>query len=281
MNRNMEKTMNRAPGYPMPATGNFEWPDLSKIESLNNCGTKTSPKILQAFRTRLQIETDREAQSKGSYLKWAELSEGAKELAENGHCGFRLSNIEDIKKAFAPDIKILMDKTPVRTYRDYDRDKHYMNGPMRDLIHSSLSKAGVVQAAQEYFGLRGMKVDRVVLHVSYSDDTHYQQVMSDTKEFTKAINFHFDPKAGTAKCILYLKDIGVNDGPFTFITQSHRWLTNQASRLAAKANCTVNYLDNDVARATFMALPEKQRKDISVRFCHGRQHRTLRANSIS
>jgi len=290
--------INRSPGYPNTYVGEFIWPNIDLVpvfsgverldwedeicenieraiinngnvikqidklkdkvirKSTNSCGTT----VLAKFFDRLKVEYNRESRirERAKHDKKDTLG-----LSENG---FGISNIEEkyiaeIKKTLKKDIDRLIESDPVRSYKAYDRSVMYKEGSSPvNLINHIFEKQDILPSARLYFGLPLMKVESVCLHISFPDDVHYRQVLSDTDYNPKTVLLHFDPKAGTMKSILYLKEITVNDGPFTYLPQTHRLKTKAVERLAAKSNCTVNYLNSDESRKSFMHLPEALRK---------------------
>ena len=217
---------------------------------------------MSEFFKRLKREYAQEQKTLKSQKHTDKILKGTRDLAENGFFKRTLpkNDINDLRELFSKKIKILQNKKPDRSYRIYDRSISHARDKVCKRVNGILSKNGIVQCAQEYFGFPRMAVQLVVLHISYADDVHFRQVLSDTDYCPKTVGLHFDPKSGTIKCILYLKDITENDGPFTYVPQSHRLSTNPLERLAAKSNCTVNYLDSDNSRKEFMNLPDILRK---------------------
>jgi hypothetical protein len=216
------------------------------------------------FFNRFLLEYDREVEAlnkKGQIKGLSNLSEEGARLAENGFFTKHLEqkDIEKINKHLQSDINSLLNKKPTRDYRSYDRSIFYVQDSNTQLIDSILRESGCINAAEEYFSF-SMKVYSVTLHISFPDDVHFNQVMSDKDYFPKACGLHFDPKSSTIKSILYLKNITEEDGPFTYLPKTHNLINPPLERLSAKANCTVNYLDSDEARASFMGLPSDMRK---------------------
>ena len=234
--------------------------ELKKLKkSLGSGGTH-----LGSFFNRFPVEYDREQESmrRGKEKKpLDQLSEDGKKLALNGFFVKHLTEerVKQINDQLGADIHRLLNKEPVRSFRAYDRSEFYTSGPNVKLIDDTLRESGSIQAAEEYFGF-SMRVFSVTLHISFPDDVHFNQVFSDKKYTPKTCGLHYDPKSGTIKSILYLKNITEDDGPFTYLPKTHNFINPPLERLSAKANCTTNYLDSPEARASFMKLPEKMRK---------------------
>ena len=117
----------------------------------------------------------------------------------------------------------------------------------------------LLEASQYYFGVEQV-IHAVALHVCRETDQHYTMTCQDLAP-TDLVNLHFDPKDGMMKCILYLDEVELEDGPFSYIEGSHRWYTDPIAKLAAKANGVTNYLASPEHRRAFMRLPE------ALRYC--------------
>lgn len=233
--------------------------ELNKLRSELSGGSH-----FDSFFSRFPMEYDREQEAMkkaGKKKPLDQLSDHGRSLALNGYFTKALESerIAQINNQLQPSINKLLEKEPVRSFRAYDRSEFYNSGPNVKLIDDILRESGCINAAEEYFGFP-MRVFSVTLHISFPDDVHFNQVMSDKRYTTKTCGLHYDPKSGTIKSILYLKNITEDDGPFTYLPKSHNLINPPLERLSAKANCTTNYLDSPEARQSFMMLPEKMRK---------------------
>jgi len=278
----------RSPGYPLECVEDFDWPDPKTVPSLSQYSEVDESKyekksieeirkvlsrelsgldmtgIMDSFFSNINKQRSWENKSRGGNFKsFDSLPEGAKKLAENGNaiCNIPEADMVAIKSHIENDISSLIESKARGTYATYDRSKGYeKNGKYVGIVNNILTKNGMIECANSYFGYNDMRVATVTLHVAMPGDIHLRQVFNDIGYGTDLFNLHFDPKGGTMKCILYLDDVDINDGPFTYIPQSHRYSIPQDTRLAAKANCTGNYLDSELKRRFFMSLPERLRK---------------------
>lgn len=253
----------RSPGYPRDCVQDFIWPDPSECPILAGAGkiderVRTSLSSAFADNYAKQQKWERDARST-SFKSWGSLSHATRMIAEHGSAELQVPT-RDLKECLQGDIDSLLNVEPVRNYRAYDRSKEYGAGtPCFNTVRKILGEHGVFTSAADYFGFQSMNLALVTLHVAKPGDVHLYQVFSDSGYKTDLYNMHFDPKAGTMKCILYLNQVGVDDGPFSYVPQSHRWAIPEETRLAAKANCTGNYLDTPEKRSFFMSLPEHKR----------------------
>lgn len=216
-----------------------------------------SPYIIEFFN-RFMVEWQRE-KNKGNRLKWKLLSEPSKKFAQQGWYNIKISNEElsSLNNLLKRDIEKLNNSPSRKNYRAYDRSISYKNGKVVNLVQSIYSNNKLINIAEEYRGKK-FAVKSVVLHISRPDDYHINQVFSDLNYHTRTQMFHTDPKT-TVKSLLYIKDVGEEDGPFEFIKNSSQLYRDSLTRLAAKTNCTINYLDSDKARADFMNMPDPLR----------------------
>jgi len=235
--------------------------ELTRIKYECNLHNEIHKIFFERFIVELRREFETLSMRKLPQLPLSKLSEKSNSLAKYGYYIDSIDNdiIKHIRDLLKLDIINLIDTEPVRNYREYDRSIFYRNEPIVQYIDNLFTKIGYIEASENYFGFK-MHVYSVTLHVCFPDDVHKNQVLSDKKYTTKTRGLHFDPKSGTIKSILYLKDISTNDGPFKFIPGSHNLINPPIQRLSAKANCTTNYLDSDEARYSFMKLPELMRK---------------------
>jgi len=280
---------NRSPGYPLECVTDFIWPDpnmvpplmgypevdeskyvgksLPEVKGIMTQDLQKTPKLLtllNEFFANINKQSTWENKSRSdSFKDFDSLPKQAQELAENGSVVYTLpdSDMLTLKSYIQNDIDKLINSESRGIYSTYDRSKGYdKNGDYIRIVDDILRRNGILGWANDYFGYNSMHVATVTLHVAMVGDIHLRQVFSDIGYGTDLFNLHFDPKGGTMKCILYLDDVGLDDGPFTYIPQSHRYSIPQDTRLAAKANCTGNYLDSELKRRFFMSLPERLRK---------------------
>ena len=285
-------TLNRSPGYYISTdSGPMQWPDIDMCPHLQGLtehkyksnvlddlshllDNLSAPNIVKrelsnikaklkftnaysnSFFTRFHVEYQKEFDVRQKQnLKPLD----AGDLAYAGYEIFDL-DLSKIKSRLKRDIDELLAEKPIKNYRKYDRHKVFKRGSdVCNLLQSLYTKEGLCKRASDYFGF-DLNVFSCVLHISQSDDIHYKQVMSDVKYVPKTVNLHYDPKSGTIKSIVYLKDIDVTNGPFSYIPESHIVDNPSIDRLSGKATSTTNYLDTELGRWTFMNMPERMRK---------------------
>lgn len=119
---------------------------------------------------------------------------------------------------------------------------------------------GLLQAATKYHRVPDLEFKHVCLHICAPTDTHYTQTLQDCMTTSQLVGLHFDPKP-VMKTILYLNDVTLDTGPFSFLPTSHRWRFNELEMVVAKGNSTGNYLNSPEHRRVALAFPMIARKN--------------------
>jgi len=162
-------------------------------------------------------------------------------------------------------------KTTIRELVDSKRDKMivYNRGYIMErtrnidatgmgIIKEILDDLGIQEMAEKYYNCK-WSPSTARLHVSKSDDQHCLQTLNDLIKDNppKHKNLHIDPKLDM-KCIIYLNNVGVDDGPFSYIRGSHLWNSdNIIKRNIAKANNVYNINNTPEKRKQFLCLPRE------------------------
>lgn len=128
---------------------------------------------------------------------------------------------------------------------------------LRELL-DVLRDACVDEAMNYYLG-HDVGLRFVHLQISRPDDKWFTRMYEDVNFHPRSRDMHFDSYSGIIKVILYLGDIGVDDGPFRYVPGSHRWQMPLVKRLAAKANPYANDLCSPAKRRAFLELPTSLR----------------------
>jgi len=118
---------------------------------------------------------------------------------------------------------------------------------------------GVLQAATKYNKFKPLEVKNVVLHIAKPTDQNYKQFLYDCKTVSKTTNLHIDPKENVIKAMMYLNDITKDDGPFSYIEKSNRWIHNKLQNIFGRAISTGSYCHTPEARAVVFQLPKELR----------------------
>lgn len=171
----------------------------------------------------------------------------------------RISNI------IRDDYNKLIDNPPFTFSGPYDRGISYKaeNNPTLFSELSSLFKThGIFDAASKYNNLpTNLKIDLVTLHISDPGDTHHNNTLNDCTEKTKLLGMHFDPKFSLVKSIIYLNNVDIDSGPFSFVPSSHRWYFDEVESLFARGNSVGNYLGSPEHRQASLSMPKLFRKN--------------------
>lgn len=126
-------------------------------------------------------------------------------------------------------------------------------------VHNLLERIGALDAATKYRGGDSVVVRAVTLHVSKPGDQHHSQQFKDCEETTSLLNLHLDPKPGILKAMIYLSDVGPEDGPFSYIEGSHKWGYDEMDRIFAWGNSVGNYCHTPTHRIVANAFPKRFR----------------------
>tara|TARA_R110000751_G_scaffold10671_6_gene38668 strand:- start:3912 stop:4907 length:996 start_codon:yes stop_codon:yes gene_type:complete len=119
-------------------------------------------------------------------------------------------------------------------------------------------------AATKYRGGDDLKVRSVVLHVSMPEDQHHYQTFKDCKTAPKLLNLHVDPKPGVMKAMIYLSEVGLESGPFSYIRGSKNWDYDDIERIFAWGNSVGNYCHTPTHRRVANSLPTRFRKNAII-----------------
>ena len=126
----------------------------------------------------------------------------------------------------------------------------------KDMVQTIFEQNGVITAASKYNqGSRKLKVSNVVLHIATPTDQNWKQFLYDCKTVTKTTNLHIDPKEDVIKAMIYLNDISLESGPFSYIEKTNRWIYDDLQNLFGRAISTGSYCDTKESRADVFKLP--------------------------
>jgi len=97
------------------------------------------------------------------------------------------------------------------------------HSPGRTAIARAVEAMGMRKLVAEYLG-KPVEFYYAALDHSHDGQNWHQNCYSDVGLATpKTVYMHFDAGCDVVKGMLYLQDVGANDGPFRFISGSHRW----------------------------------------------------------
>lgn len=130
-----------------------------------------------------------------------------------------------------------------------------------DRVESILFEAGVINAASAYLGRLARLVD-VNPQINDISDGFWREVFPDIckQPLPETAYFHRDASGGDIKAIIYLTDVGLENGPFTYVLGSHRCSRGSLDDLICETN-DHGLSDTDPGtRKLFAALPAALRK---------------------
>lgn len=179
------------------------------------------------------------------------------ELFENGISYLHIDT-DDLNKKLKSDINQMLDKADWRPpLGTFDRSKQMPEHV--SYVNNMFNKLGILQAATKYNKGKPLQVKNVVLHIAKPTDQNYKQFLYDCETVSKTINTHIDPKEDVIKSMIYLNEIGEDDGPFKYIEQSQRWMHDDLQDLFGRAITTGSYCHDKESRASVFQLPKELR----------------------
>ncbi len=138
-----------------------------------------------------------------------------------------------------------------------------LSGPSLNAKHAKLKRILMV-IAEEVFGINRIsknsqmhyKLRSATLHHSLSSDTHSYMTRLDEFPKGRLLNMHIDPLFTTRKIILYLENVGINNGPFSYVMNSHKFEVNTSTLLKSKSFGKSNYWQDIYNRAKLKLIPK-------------------------
>ena len=216
---------------------------------------KPDTKLFQKLNAMFQFYNNFELSRIDTGLPTNEIYE---DLFENG-ISYRHANISELQKLLKDDIKNLLDLPDWRPPPgQFDRAKQL--GPdIIKLVNEMFQSNGILQGASKYNKGANLTVRNVVLHIAKPTDENYKQFLYDCKTVTKTTNLHIDPKENVMKAMLYLNDITEDDGPFSYVEKSNRWIYDDLQNIFGRAISTGSYCHTPDSRAVVFQLPKQLR----------------------
>ena len=130
-----------------------------------------------------------------------------------------------------------------------------------ELAGTILARQGVMAAAGRYLG-REVRVTRLLVQVNDPGDRFFHGAFRDAGLPDPAsLWMHLDTTYGVVKCMIYLSDVSVLGGPFSYVLGSHRLRRSAWDGLIRRAmdRSRLAWFD-PAARRLFMALPRALRR---------------------
>ena len=180
------------------------------------------------------------------------------DLFENGISYLNIDTIE-LNNILKKDIESLLSIPDWRPPPgQFDRAKQCDTDIVK-MVNDTFQKLGVLQAATKYNKGKQLQVKNVVLHIAKPTDQNWKQFLYDCKTVTRTTNLHIDPKEDVIKAMIYLNDITENDGPFSYVEKSNRWIYDDLQNIFGRAISTGSYCHTPESRAVVFQLPKQLR----------------------
>ena len=137
----------------------------------------------------------------------------------------------------------------------FDRSKQ-LGETFINYVQNMFEFHGIINGASKYNkGGRKLQVANVVLHIAKPTDQNWKQFLYDCETTTRTTNLHIDPKEDVIKAMIYLNDITMDDGPFSYVEKSHRWIYDDVQNIFGRAISTGSYCHTPESRAAVFGLP--------------------------
>ncbi len=113
-------------------------------------------------------------------------------------------------------------------------DRH---GELWSLAYDAVERAGVAAASTNYFGAAAAKLKAAAVMVNPPDQDWCTRLFGDLEfETPPTVGMHIDSSTySTLKIVLYLNDVGPDQGPFGLIPTSHLWDQGGIDRVRRRA----------------------------------------------
>lgn len=178
-------------------------------------------------------------QSLREYLQGHDRKRLAHNSAQEALSSAELSKLESFRRdgfvtfqnsAAARDIwsKTWLERALLRTAKRKAPTRHCampipQTSPAHAAVEQAAEKLGLRKLAEFYMG-KPMEFYYAALDHSHEGQNWHQSCYDDVGiDTAKTVYMHFDADCGMIKAMLYLQDVGDDDGSFHFVTGSHRW----------------------------------------------------------
>ncbi len=130
------------------------------------------------------------------------------------------------------------------------------NEPLFLSVMALLSENGIIDAVSNYIG-RPAEIIDINPQLNDCSDNFWQHVFPDLTFEKPATHYcHRDASGGDIKAIIYLTDVKIDNGPFSFILGSHRTRPNLIMNFIQEVNDSCGFSSTDlISRTHFSALP--------------------------
>lgn len=148
--------------------------------------------------------------------------------------------------------------------RDFEASRSYARRDeakaLFEAIEALFTQSGVFDTAQAYLG-RKIKLIDVNPQINDPSDDFWRRVFPDLQQPTPSCAyFHRDASGGDIKAIVYMSDVGPDNGPFGYVIGSHLMPLQRADDHVSEANDSNGMAGTGPEnRRCFAALPEAWR----------------------
>lgn len=138
-----------------------------------------------------------------------------------------------------------------RSYARRDEDAELFAG-----IEALLERTGVLPTARAYLGAHAQLVD-VNPQINDPSDDFWRRIFPDRSDpLPNTAYLHRDASGGDLKAIIYLSDVGPEQGPFGYVLGSHRLSLSRTEDHICEANDSNGMAGTEIgARQLFASLP--------------------------
>lgn len=149
--------------------------------------------------------------------------------------------------------------------RDFEASRSYARrdeaNTLFEAIEDLFTQSGVFDTANAYLGRKAKLVD-VNPQINDPSDDFWRRIFPDLELPTPSCAyFHRDASGGDIKVIIYMSDVGPDNGPFSYIIGSHRMVLPLADDHVSEANDSNGLSGTGLAnRRCFAALPAAWRQ---------------------
>lgn len=149
--------------------------------------------------------------------------------------------------------------------RDFEASRFYArrdeSAALFAAVERVLGEAGVFATAERYLG-HGVSLVDVNPQINDPSDDFWQRVFPDLQLGQPSCAYlHRDASGGDIKAIIYMSDVGPDNGPFGYVRGSHRMKMSVTDDHIAEANDSNGLAGTDLAsRRLFAALPSRLRQ---------------------
>jgi hypothetical protein len=170
-----------------------------------------------------------------------------------------VSGLQDL---FGPHMERLYNKKPSEKHRDYDRATSFVDPGTLIVLQKFLEP--YLDGITKYKGGDDFAVRSATLHCARPGDKHHYQTFQDLPGDNSLLNLHVDPKPDVMKALIYLNDVGEDNGPFQMIRGSAHWEYDEVERIFAWGTSVGNYCNSPAHRKVANAFPTRFRKNAIV-----------------